>query len=112
MSIRMSTSAIARSLLSGAVASVLVWSVNAAGLPDTLSMTTLSSRPDLVSGGDALIEVKAGVPINHVVLTLNGKDVSSQISLDPATGSYRGMVSGMIVGQNRLVAHVKAPFKG
>lgn len=84
--------------------------VHAAGL----TITTLSSRPDLASGGDALIEVKAtaGTSLTQVSLTLNGKDVSSQISRNAATGTYRGVVSGMIVGQNRLIAKTTAPFKG
>jgi Tannase-like family of unknown function (DUF6351) len=87
--------------------------LNAAGSA-SVTMTTLSSRPEFVSGGDALIEVKAaaGTALTQVALTLNGKDVSSQIAHDTTTGTYRGVVSGLVVGQNKLVATVKAPFKG
>ena len=75
-----------------------------------LEITTLSSRPDLVSGGDALIEVKApaGTPLAQLSLTLNGKEVTSQLKDDPATGSFRGLISGMVVGENTLLAKVKS----
>ncbi len=75
-----------------------------------LEIKTLSSRPDLVSGGDALIEVKApaGTQLNQFALTLNGKDVTNQLKLDAATGSFRGLISGMTVGENALRATIKA----
>src|SRR6266567_9524168 len=48
-----------------------------------LEIRTLSSRPDLVSGGDALVEVwvagVAGVSLSQITLTLNGKDVTDQL---------------------------------
>ncbi len=78
-----------------------------------LEIKTLSSRPDLVSGGDALVEVKApaGTALNHVTLTLNGKDVSAQLKLDPATNSWRGVVSGLRLGGNSLQASSKVAGK-
>ncbi len=66
-----------------------------------LEIKTLSSRPDLVSGGDALIEVKAPAG-TKVILTVNGKDVTNQ--LKPEGASLRGVVSGMTVGENTLLA--------
>src|SRR6186997_1850471 len=53
---------------------------------------TLSSRPDLVSGGDALVEVRApnGGALNQLTLTLNGKDVTSSLKTDAASGAFRG----------------------
>jgi len=76
-----------------------------------LEIQTLSSRPDLVSGGDALVEVKApaGAQLSQLSLTLNGKDVSNQLRLDPATGSFRGLISEMNIGDNTLIAKLKAP---
>jgi Tannase-like family of unknown function (DUF6351) len=75
-----------------------------------LEIRTLSSRPDLVSGGDALVEVKApaGVRLNDLTLTLNGKDVTSRLKLDVA-GGFRGLISGMVVGENTLIAKMKSP---
>lgn len=62
---------------------------------------TLSSRPDLVSGGDALIEVKAPAGAK-VTLTLNGKDVTGQ--LKPEANGLRGLLNGLTNGENLLVA--------
>lgn len=66
-----------------------------------LEIKTLSSRPEFVSGGDTLLEVKAPAA---VTLTLNGKDISAQLKLDPTTKTYRGLVSGLQLGDNTLVA--------
>lgn len=76
-----------------------------------LEIRSLSSRPDLVSGGDALVEVKgpAGTPLDQLTLTLNGNDVTSYLETDQATGSYRGVIGGMTAGANTLVATAKSP---
>jgi hypothetical protein len=66
-----------------------------------LEIKTLSSRADLVSGGDALVEIKAPAGAK-VTLTLNGKDVTAQ--LKPDGTSLRGLVSGFNVGENMLAA--------
>ena len=78
-----------------------------------LEIRTLSSRPDLVSGGDALVEVKApaGVTLSQLALTLNGKDVTSHLTANHDTGSFRGVISGMIVGDNTLRAAIKPTGK-
>src|SRR5882672_7460019 len=68
-----------------------------------LTITTLSSRPDMVSGGDALVEVKTATP-SGVVVTLNGQDVTKAFHVDPARGSLVGLVDGLRVGSNFLVA--------
>jgi len=76
-----------------------------------LEIRTLSSRAEFVSGGDALIEVRApaGTPIAQLTLALNGKDVTGALKNDPATGSYRGVVEGMTIGTNTLLATAKSP---
>src|SRR5258705_4493463 len=89
-----------------------------------LEIRTLSSRPDLVSGGDALIEVKApaGVSLSHITLTLNGKDVTDQLKQSqagtpalpgdsPDTASFRGLISGMTLGDNILRVTLKPSGK-
>jgi hypothetical protein len=75
-----------------------------------LEIKTLSSRPDLVSGGDALVEVKApaGAQLSQLTLTLNGKDVTNQLRLDPATGNFRGLISELNLGDNTLIAKLKS----
>jgi hypothetical protein len=67
----------------------------------TLVMTTLSSRPDMVSGGDALVEIR---PIHKVDVKLNGRDVSKVFREDAKRGSMVGLVAGLRVGANTLVA--------
>jgi len=71
-----------------------------------LEIRTLSSRPDLVSGGDALIEVKApaGAHLNQITLTLNGKDVTRLLKPDAASGSLRGLIGNLNVSENTLLA--------
>ncbi len=64
-----------------------------------LEIKTLSSRPGFVSGGDALIEIKAPV---QPTLTLNGKDITSQLKQNGT--AWRGVVSGFNVGENTLLA--------
>jgi hypothetical protein len=71
-----------------------------------LSIRTLSSRPDMVSGGDALVEVLGAT--KGVTLTLNGRDVSGDLKLDPATHSLRGLVGGLTLGKNTLAASAGA----
>lgn len=66
-----------------------------------LEIRTLSSRSDLVSGGDALIEVTAPAGAK-VTLALNGKDVTAQLKLDGT--NLRGVISGFNVGENLLAA--------
>jgi hypothetical protein len=91
--------------------------LTAAGTPEVwsqsrslLEIRTLSSRPQFVSGGDALIEVRAqsGTPIEQLMLALNGRDVTSYLKSDPATGSYRGVIEGLAIGPNTLLAKAKS----
>src|SRR5262245_20356397 len=83
---------------------VAIGSLSGFGAGDALSQSatrleiiTLSSRPDLVSGGDALVEVKApaGARLSDLTLTLDGKDVTSRLKLDAVSGGFRGLISGM-----------------
>ncbi|MGE0884610.1 MAG: DUF6351 family protein [Blastocatellales bacterium] len=75
-----------------------------------LEIRILSSRPDLVSGGDALIEVKASpdIPLSQIALSLNGKDVTAQLKADAPTGSLRGLVGGLRLGENTLGATARS----
>src|SRR5579859_2545850 len=75
---------------------------HAADKPAPLSLRVLSSRPDMISGEDALIEVRG--PSKGVRLTLNGRDVSGDLRLDPATRTLRGLITGLALGKNTLGA--------
>ncbi len=67
----------------------------------------LSNRADLISGGDALVEVllPAGTAASSVVMTLNGQDVSRQFALRE-NGRYMAQLSGLVLGENRLAARI------
>lgn len=61
-----------------------------------------SPRPDLVSGGDALVEV-VGAGEKPVVLTVNGV-ASDSLRPAPQPGTLVGLVSGLRNGRNVLTA--------
>lgn len=88
-------------------AAVLVAAANArpaaAGVP--LTIVTLSSRADLVSGGDVLVEIKtaAGAPAN-VSVTVNSRDVRRAFHVDADRRSLVGLVDGLAIGRNTIVA--------
>ena len=78
-----------------------------------LEIRVLSSRPDLVSGGDTLVEVRApaGSSLNQIALSLNGKDVTDKLKdvSDPRSPyrSFSGLISGMTVGDNALRVEIR-----
>lgn len=74
-----------------------------------LSIKTLSARPNLVSGGDVLVEIDApaGTPLNQLTLSLNGKDVTAQLKPVVASSSLEGLITGLKLGANTLRATIK-----
>jgi Tannase-like family of unknown function (DUF6351) len=73
-----------------------------------LEIKILSSRADLVSGGDALVEVIAPAgSVSQITLTLNGKDVTNQLKAGPNANSLRGLIGGLNLGENILSATLK-----
>ncbi|MBK6795710.1 MAG: hypothetical protein IPG76_02660 [Acidobacteria bacterium] len=75
-----------------------------------LQIRVLSSRADLVSGGDALIEVKApaGTDLSRLTLTLNGREVTAMLKSGPENAVFHGLIGGMAVGANTLLAKMKS----
>jgi hypothetical protein len=68
------------------------------------NVRTLSTRPEMVSGGDVLIrvDVSRSVPIGSVRISLNGSDVTSAFTADPAARTLTGLVAGLRMGDNTL----------
>lgn len=64
------------------------------------AITVLSGRPDMVTGGDALVRIAGNAPR----VTLNGADVSSSFAPEPGGGGVVGLVTGLVPGQNTLEA--------
>ena len=75
---------------------------------DDLEITTLSNRADLISGGDALIEVRVpkNVSLNKVRLRLNGHDVTGSFVANKSARTLRGLVTTLVEGDNHLTAEV------
>ncbi len=73
----------------------------------------LSNRADLISGGDALVEVilPTGASADGLRVTLNGTDISGQIALRE-NGKVMGLVEGLRVGENTMVASLPGAAEG
>jgi hypothetical protein len=72
---------------------------------DALTINVLSNRADLISGGNALVEVvlPASVQPGDVSVDLNGTDVTSQFAVRP-NGKFEGLLTGLTLGLNVLKA--------
>jgi hypothetical protein len=76
-----------------------------------IRITTLSSRPDIVSGGTALvrISVPSGVPFSDVMVLLNSQNVTSSFGPEASGQSLLGLVQGIPLGRSELIAEVIGP---
>jgi hypothetical protein len=85
-----------RSTVSLAIAAALLL---AAAAPASADVKVLSTRADLVSGGDALVQVTPpGARVE-----LNGRDVTAAFGNRP-DGRYVGLLEGLRLGENEVVA--------
>src|SRR5688500_10100200 len=97
-------------LLAGsAVASALIMGIAldvARADSSDLTMKVLSSRPEFVSGGSALIEIVAPniSQLHQLSVTLNDSDVTGQLAPQGTTGTFRGVIRNLKVGENELFA--------
>ncbi|HET9754592.1 MAG TPA: DUF6351 family protein, partial [Myxococcales bacterium] len=82
--------------------------------PFNFEIRTLSNRADLISDGDALVEVRVpkNVPMHKVALTLNGTNVNAAFVADDEARTLRGVVTGLVAGENTLVADANGQGKG
>jgi hypothetical protein len=66
----------------------------------------LSNRADLISGGDALVEVvpPAGLRLHDLTVRLNGRDVTRRFGVRATDHRFVGLVTGLHLGRNPLVA--------
>ena len=64
--------------------------------------------------GDALVEVQVPktVPMQKVTLTLNGADVGATFVADDQAHTFRGVLSGLVNGDNLFVADSNGQGKG
>ncbi|HUO04203.1 MAG TPA: DUF6351 family protein [Candidatus Binataceae bacterium] len=75
---------------------------------ESLKISTLSTRPETVSGGEVLvrIDVPAGIDTDKISVTLNGDDVTVDFHPGPTPGSTIGLVRGLKLGKNSIAATV------
>jgi hypothetical protein len=76
-----------------------------------LQIRTLSNRADLVSGGDAMVEVTAppGLLRQDFKVTLNGTDVTSMFT-QTSQGRMVALLTGLTVGNNTIEAMAGRPL--
>src|SRR5947207_6545543 len=82
--------------------------------PSNFEIVSLSNRADLVSGGDALLEVRVpkNVPLNQVSLRLNGRDVTAAFRGNAAARTLRGVVTDLVDGDNEFAAEARGDGHG
>ena len=95
-----------RALIAAAGLAALALLTGSAGMAapsEKVSIRILSSRADMVSGGDALVDVIAPKAkyLSAIKFQLNGKDVGNQLA-PVAQGEFRGLVHGFKNGANTL----------
>ncbi|MGI4985435.1 MAG: DUF6351 family protein, partial [Janthinobacterium lividum] len=72
-----------------------------------VAVTTLSSPPQYVSGGSALIQIATNAPASKsVIVKINGTDVSSMFTATGSTGVMQGVATGMVTGSNTITAKI------
>src|SRR5271165_1614244 len=69
---------------------------------------SVSSRPDIVSGGNVLVRIKlpSDVPSDDVIVILNSQTVTSAFRPEASGHSLLGLVTGLTLGKNILIAKV------
>jgi hypothetical protein len=71
----------------------------------SLFIDVVSNRADVISGGDALVEVKVPARVNasSIRVFLRTRDITRDFALRP-NGRYEGVVTGLTIGRNVLKA--------
>ncbi len=76
------------------------------GRDGRISIRTVSTPADRVSGGNVLVEVKVRRALHAPQITLNGRDVTSAFRVADGR-KLIGLVTGLDVGENRLTVRSK-----
>ncbi len=67
-----------------------------------IEVKILSSHPDMVSGGSALVEVRSPAEIQKLSIWAKGREVTSAFHVSPRAQTLIGLVNGLVPGKNRL----------
>ena len=73
-----------------------------AGWAAGVKITTISNRPDMLSGGDALIGID--LPEQTAVIKLNGDDISHAFKSGAAAHNLTGLVTGPQTGPQQCAS--------
>jgi Tannase-like family of unknown function (DUF6351) len=87
----------------------------AAAPPDgALVVSVVSSAPDQVSGGDALlrVDVPRQVPLHQVAVAVDGRDVTDSFGAAPDGRALVGLVEDMSLGESEVVASANGHGRG
>jgi hypothetical protein len=71
-----------------------------------LQLRALSSRPELVTGGDVLVrvDIPAGMAAGSIRVLRNGADVTAALLAGENGRSLTGLITGLALGANQVVA--------
>jgi hypothetical protein len=94
-----------RKLLLLALGLLLLGSAPAEAAAPSLGIEVLSNRADVISAGDALVEVRipAGVNTSKLRVYDDERDVTGAFAVRP-NGRFEGLVTGLSIGRNVLAA--------
>jgi hypothetical protein len=97
-----------------ALCAALLVTAQAGEETSNFEIVSLSNRADLISGGDALLEVRVpkNVPLNQVTLRLNGRVVTGAFTTNAAARILRGVVMDLKDGDNEFVAEARGRGHG
>ena len=78
-----------------------------------VSIKTLSNRPDMISDGDAYVEVvlPSGATVSDLKVDIDGNDVTSSFAQRP-NGRVLGVITGLKNGTSTISATLKSVNKG
>ena len=105
-----------RKLLGLAIGTLLLLlcaAVPAGAATPSLGIDVLSNRADVISAGEALVDVKvpAGVNPAKVRVLDDGRDVTGSFAVR-ANGRFEGLVTGLSLGRNVLTARASGAKDG
>jgi hypothetical protein len=91
-------------LLCGCALILSTFHSDAGAADQKFHITVLSSRPEMVSGGDALVQVSVppDAAIDQILIRLNGQDVTAMFYPEAAAHALIGIVTGLKAGENTL----------
>ena len=104
-----------RTILAAAVGVAIAATAQAKGDSDRdFEISTLSSRADTVTGGDAVVEIKLPhyARPDAVIVRLNGANVTSSFTADADGRRLTGLISGLKLGKNTVTASSRQHHRG